>query len=108
MRPERRYHHRSAIAVVSRIVDVLQAGRKVDSSPHVHRVKRLENIFASVGEMSVAEQESKPSRSEIVLMIFLDGVGHKRHAGAVLLAVPPRAARNQPLVEGLIDFRIRE
>src|SRR5579872_969117 len=99
---------RSAVAVVSGIVDVLNIGRQIDSSPDMERVVGFQDIFSAVVEMTVAEQETEASRGKIVLVILLDGVGNERQARAVLLAMPPGAVGADSLIEGLINFRIGE
>ena len=99
---------RAAVAVVAGIVDVLHAGGEINSAPDVHGVVGLEDIFAAVGEVAVAEEKAEASGGEIVLVIFLDGVADEGDAGAVLLAMPPRAVRAHAFGEGLIDFGVGE
>ena len=98
----------AAVAVVAGIVDVLHAGREIDSAPDVHGVVRLEDVFAAVVEVAVAEEESEASGGEIVLVILLDGVADEGDAGAVLLAMPPGAVRADAFGERLIDFGVGE
>ena len=45
----------AAVAVVAGIVDVLHAGREVNAAPDVGGVVGLQNIFAAVVQVSVAE-----------------------------------------------------
>src|SRR5579872_1949983 len=90
------------------MVDVLDAGSKIDAAPGMHRVERFEYILAAVGEISVAEQEAESSGGEIVLVIFLDGVAHECYASAVLGAMPQRAFRSHSFRNSLIVFRVNE
>ena len=48
MKPEGRHKHRPAVAVVTGIVNVLQARRDVDAAPHMGGVVALDNVFAAV------------------------------------------------------------
>src|SRR5208337_245768 len=58
--------------------------------------------------MAVAQQKTQPPRSEIVLVVFADGVGDEGYTGAVLLAMPPCAVRTYTLSKSLIDFGVGE
>src|ERR1700728_3951592 len=105
---ERRNDDGAAIAVVTGIDDMLHARREVDTAPHVRRVVGLKNIFASITQRAISQQESQAARREIVLVIFLDGVGHERDAGAILLAMPPCTLGPHTLRKGLVDLRVGE
>ena len=98
----------ATVAVVAGIDDVLQTGCDVDAAPDVGGVVGLENILAAIVELAVTEEESKTARGEIFLVVFLDGVGDEGDAGAVLLAMPPRAIGADALREGLVDFGVGE
>ena len=100
--------HRTAVAVVTRIDDVLHTGRQVNTAPSVDGVVGLKDVFAAVIQLAVAEQESQTARREIVLVIFLDAVGHERDAGTILLAMPPSAVGSHALREGLVHLRVGE
>ena len=100
--------YRAAVAVVAGVVDVLQAGGEVDAAPDVDGVVGLENIFAAVVEMAVAEKESDAAVGEIVLVILLDGIADEGQARTILLTVPPGAARSHALGKCLLDFSVGE
>jgi len=86
---EARDDHRAAVAVVTGVGDVLEAGGEVDAAPGVDGVVSFENIFAAVGEVAVAEEESEAAGGEIVLVVFRDAVADEGHTGAILFAMPP-------------------
>src|ERR1035437_6845879 len=98
----------ATVAVIAGIGDVLHAGRQINTAPHVNGVIGLEDVFAAVVEVAVAEEESEAAAVEVVLVILLDRIPHEAHAGATLLALPPRAARSHTFRERLIHFRIGE
>jgi len=50
--------HRTAVAVVAGIIDVLQVERAIHASPDVDRVKHLENVFAAIVQMAIAQQKT--------------------------------------------------
>jgi hypothetical protein len=55
VRPKRSHKHRAAIAVVAGIDNILCAWANVNPAPHVCRVIRLQNLFSSVVQFSVAD-----------------------------------------------------
>ncbi len=91
MHPDRFNQHRPAILVVAGVVDVLQVERIVDASPRVQVVVALENVFAGVVQVAVAQEEAEAAELQIILMIFLDGVRDEGQAELVVRA-RPRAA----------------
>ena len=70
MGAERGHNHRPAIAVVSRIVDVLHARSHVNAAPHVDRVVGLHDVLATVVQLAIAEQKTEAAIGEIDLVIF--------------------------------------
>ncbi len=74
----------------------------------MNRVVGLQNVFAAVVQVAVAEEETESSGGQIVLVIFFDGVADEGDAGAVLLAVPPCAIGSNALDESLVDFGVGE
>jgi len=98
----------AAIAVVAGIVDVLEAGGEVDAAPGVNGVVRLDDVFASVVKVAVAEEKTEAAIGEIGLMILLDGVGDEGDASTVLFAMPPCAGGTKAFGEGLVDFGVGE
>ena len=89
MGAERGHQHRAAVAIVAGIDDVLQAGREVDAAPDVDGVISLQNIFAAVVELAIAEEKAEAAIGQVGLVILLDGVRDKRESGAILFAMPP-------------------
>src|ERR1700751_207437 len=92
MQPERRHEDRPAVAIVAGIVDVLDAGGDIDSAPQVQGVIGLDDVFPTVIQMAIAEQEAETSSSQVVLVILLDSIRDESDAGAILRAMPPGPA----------------
>src|SRR5580704_11878867 len=104
MGAERRDNHGPAIAVVSRIVDVLHARSQVNAAPHVDGVVGLDDILPAIVQLAIAEEKAEATIGEVGLVIFADCIGDESNACPVLLAMPPGASRAKSQVEGLIDF----
>src|SRR5579871_771478 len=108
MGTERRYNHRSAVAVVSGIIDVLHTGRHINSAPDVCRVVGLHDGLAAIVQAAIAEQKTQSAGRQIILVIFFDGIGHKSHASAILLAMPPCTIRAHTTGHSLIYLGVGE
>jgi hypothetical protein len=91
MHPDRLDQHRPAIFVVTRVVDELKVERIVDAAPRVQIVVALENVFAGVVQLAVAQQEAEAAKLQIVLVIFFYGVGDEGEAELVEGARPRSA-----------------
>ncbi len=52
-----RHNHRSAVAVVTRIVDVLHPSRRVEPAPEMQRVVGFFDGFASIIETAIANKK---------------------------------------------------
>src|SRR5579871_655527 len=74
VRAKGRHRHRTAVAVIAGIVDVLHARRQVNPAPHMRRVVRLEYGFAPVIQPAIAEQEAQATIGKISLVILADTV----------------------------------
>src|SRR5271166_1568305 len=98
----------TAVAVVAGVVDVLQAGCDIDAAPDVEGVVGLQNIFAAVVQLAVAEEKTEAAIGEVGLVVLLDGVRYKSDSCAILLTMPPGAVRAQSAIYGLIDFGVSE
>jgi hypothetical protein len=55
---ERGHKHRTAVAIVPRIGDALQAGSHVEAAPDVGCVIALNDIFTAIMKRAVTEQET--------------------------------------------------
>jgi hypothetical protein len=69
MHPHRQHRHRTAIAVVPRIRDVLKTARKPKASPQMRRIVALEDSFGAVVELPVPQQEPEASQSNVLAVI---------------------------------------
>src|SRR5215469_5678212 len=69
MRSQRRHPNRPAVAVVARIVDVLQIEGAEHATPYMRGVIDLHNFFASVIQRAITEQKAQPSESQVFAVI---------------------------------------
>jgi len=77
MEPQGRHDYRSRVLVVARIVDVLQAKRRIKFPPNMQRVICFDNVLAAVIESAVAEKKTGTTESEIFLVVSGDAVRNK-------------------------------
>jgi hypothetical protein len=106
--PQAGDNYRAAVAVVAGIDDVLHSRREIDSAPDMRRIVGLENVFAAVVQMAIAEEETQSTIGQIILMVFLDSVGEESDAGAILLAMPLGAADSYAFDPSRIDLCVGE
>src|SRR2546430_5166193 len=78
------------VLVVARIVDVLQAKRRIKSPPNMQRVISLDNVLAAVIETAVAEKKTGTTESEIFLVVSRDTVRNKYQSRVVEFSMPRR------------------
>src|SRR5215468_782854 len=88
MHPKSRCEYRSAVAVVSGVVDVLHIKCGKQPAPHMGVVVVLDNGLAPVIERAISEQKTAPTECQITLMVGLDGVGHKYRPRLVEFSPP--------------------
>src|SRR5438552_1696317 len=69
MEPQGRHDYRSRVLVVARIVDVLQAKRRIKFPPNMQRVISFDNVLAAGIESAVAEKKTGTTESEIFLVV---------------------------------------
>ncbi len=74
MEAEAPHQHRSAIAVVAGIVDVLQIQAGENPAPHVSVVVGLCNIFSPIIERAIAQKEASTAQRQVVLVVGRDAV----------------------------------
>src|SRR5262245_45266297 len=78
-----------AIAVVARMIDVLQTARHRQATPEVRRVVGLDDVLAAVAERPVAKQESLAAEPQIFAMRRRQTVGDDGDAEPILRSLPP-------------------
>src|SRR5260370_8534681 len=88
MQTQRRHDYRSPVPVVTRIVDVLQAERGVNPSPHVERVVGLNNVLAPVIEAPVTQKKARSAQRQALRMIARDPVRNKTNTDALAPSIP--------------------
>src|SRR6267154_1681743 len=108
MKAQRRYNHRPAIAVISRVIDVLHSKRWGYSPPKMERVISLDNTLTAVIETAIAEQKAMTTEREVSLMIARDAIRNKNQTGAIEFSIPSLSVPAGADLRRLVDFRIRE
>src|SRR6267154_4018188 len=108
MKAQRRYNHRPAIAVISRVIDVLHSKRREYSPPKMGRVISIDNTLTAVIETAIAEKKAMTTEREVSLMIARDGIRNKNYAGAIEFSIPSLSVSAGADLRRLIHFRIRE
>ncbi len=108
MKPERGHKHRTAVTIVSRVDDMLQARSHVDATPNMCSVIGFDNILAAIIERTVPDEEAGSSVSEVSLVILGNCVRENCQTRAVVSAMPDGAFGAYTRGEGLIDFRVGE
>ena len=84
MHANRLNERRTTIAVVTRMRDVLQVERIVDTAPRMQVVIALKDVLAAVVQVAVAEEKAQAAQPQVRLMIFFDGVGDEGNAKFVV------------------------
>lgn len=80
---QRWHRHRTAIAIISGIVDVLCAKSEVNATPKMRGVVSFHNVFGPITKCAITQQKAETAIGKINLMIFADAVGDYRHTCAV-------------------------
>src|ERR1700734_2609774 len=65
---------RSAVAVISGIVDVLYVDREEKPLPRMPGVIALDDVLATIVQAAVTEDKTEAAISQVILVILLDGV----------------------------------
>src|SRR5262249_41352853 len=76
VQPKRRHQNRTAVTVVSRIHDMLQSRRNINTAPNVCGVISLHDFFPAVPQRTITDQKSVASIGKIPLVILADRVAH--------------------------------
>jgi len=82
VQPKSRHRHRTAVAVVRRIDDVLYIRGDVESLPHVHGVVALENVLPPAVQRTVSDDESRATESKIASVPARDSIRRGSNAEA--------------------------
>src|ERR1035438_170857 len=98
----------TAVAVVSRVNNVLDIDCVEQPAPRMPRVVALDDIFAAIVEFAVAEQKAEAPIFQIILMVALDGVGDNGEAYFVQRAMPAGSGVVSARKDGLLHFCVRE
>ncbi len=108
MHPHRLHQHRPAVLVVSRVVNVLSVQRVIHPAPRVDSVVTLQNVLARIVQLPIAQDEAQPTQLQILLVVALDGVGHKSQPNLVVSPPPTPAGKVAAKLERLIALGIRK
>src|ERR1700682_4080286 len=97
---------RSAVAIVTGIVNVLYASRWVKPAPKMHRVIGLLNGFTSVIETAITQQKAVAAQSQILLVISRNTIRNKSYSGTVEFSAPAPAGRSCTNFYGAVHFGV--
>src|SRR6266480_2333195 len=106
MEPQGRHDYRSRVLAVARIVDVLQAKRRIKFPPNMQRVISFDNGLAAGIESAFVYNKTGTTESEIFLVVSRDAVRNKYQSRAVEFSMPRLAFAAQANFRCLIHFRI--
>jgi hypothetical protein len=98
----------TAVAVVAGIIDVLQVERAIHASPAVDRVKHLENVFAAIVQMAIAQQKTLSTRRQVKAMVPRKCVRRELSTSAIQSATPFFPVRSYPERHSLVDLGVSE
>jgi len=87
---------------------VLQVERAVHASPDVDRVKHLENVFAAIVQMAIAQQKSLSAQRQIKAVIPRNRVRREYSTSAIQSATSFFPIRTYPECHSLVDLGISE
>jgi len=90
------------------VVDGLEVERVVDAAPRVQIVVSFDDVFATVVQFAVTEQETEATVGQVVLVVFLDGIADEGHAQLVVGAGPSASGVVAAERDGLIDLGVGE
>jgi len=79
MKPNGGHKHRTAIAIVSGVGDMLQAWSNVNVAPDACGAIGLQDIFAAVVEPTIAYDEALVSIGKVGLVVKRDTVARTNH-----------------------------
>src|SRR2546425_2807972 len=102
------HEHRTAIAVVAGIHDVLKIERKKHSPDHVRGVVRLQYRFAPVRQSAIAEQKAFSAELKVLLVIGGDSVADARNSNPVVAPAPPPASKIAADRRRIVHFGVRK
>src|ERR1700722_16621432 len=101
-----RNKHRSTIAVVTGIVDVLQANRGVKALPKMQSVIGFLNGFPPVIKTAIAQQKAISAQRQKFLVISRNAVRNKNDPGAVEFSAPALAGCSRAQLRGAVHFGV--
>ena len=85
---QRGHDYRPPVPVISGIVDVLQAERRINPPPNMERVIRFDDVLAPVVKAAIAEKKTGATEREVFLMIARDAVRNEYQPGTVEFSMP--------------------
>src|SRR5580700_8397650 len=97
-------NHRSAVAVVTGVVDVLYPDRWVKSAPKMQCVIGLLNGFSPIPEAAIAQQKTITAERQILLVISRNPIGSEGYSRAVEFSAPALPGRSCPQLHRAVHF----
>jgi hypothetical protein len=87
---------------------VLQVERAIHASPDVDRVKHLENVFAAIVQMAIAQQKTLSTQRQVKAMVPRKCVRRELSTSAIQSATPFFPVRSYPERHSLVDLGVSE
>src|SRR5262249_37707843 len=106
MQPHSRHQNRAAVAVISRIVDMLEIEREKGAAPQVNGVVPLDNILASISQPAITEQKAESPEREVLAMIRRNAISTRGDPGPVKIPMPVCALAVRANRNSVIDFSV--
>src|SRR5260370_21818591 len=88
------------------MVHKLKPEGRVGAAPRVQCVVRFDDIFAAIVETAVAQDNHEAAKSEILLVVARDSVGHEGEAGAIEPSAPAHSTGPEAEQDGFVDFGV--
>ena len=87
---------------------MLQVEGSEEPSPEVRGVEALKDVFWTLGETAVTEQETQSAESKVLLMGGHDPVCDEGHSSAIVAPMPPTALCKAAKFQRAVVFSIGE
>jgi len=88
VRPHRPNPRGTAVTVITGVINVLHIDGVEHAAPGMPVVVALDNIFAAIVQIAIAEQKAESAQLQIFLVVGFDGVGYKCDTDLVDRAMP--------------------
>src|SRR5260370_1893418 len=85
---------------------ILKPEGRVGAEPRVQCVVRFDDIFAAIVETAVPQDKPEAAKSEILLVVARDSVGHEGEAGAIEPSAPAHSTGPEAEQDGFVRLGV--